>query len=81
MKTAARHRIITSEQIISARQLLGWTKVKLAKQSNISPLSVSKLEDPTALTKAKPKTLVAVRTAFEDAGIVFDHDGVRQKAD
>ena len=80
MKTAARHRIITSEQIISARQLLGWTKTKLAQQSNISPLSVSNLEDPTALSKSKPKTLVAVRTAFEDAGIVFDHDGVRKRA-
>jgi DNA-binding XRE family transcriptional regulator len=80
MKTAARHRIITAEQIISARRLLSWTKLKLAKQSKISRHSVSNLEDPAALSKAKPKTLVAVRTAFEDAGIVFDHDGVRQKA-
>ena len=81
MKTAARHRIITSEQIISARQLLGWTKLKLAQQSKLSANSASKLEDPTALSKAKPRTLVAVRTAFEDAGIVFDYDGVRRKFD
>ena len=81
MKTAARHRIITSEQIISARQLLGWTKLKLAQQSKISSNCASKLEDPTALSKAKPKTLVAVRAAFEDVGIVFDRDGVRLKVD
>lgn len=81
MKTSALHRIITSEQIISARQLLGWTKLKLAQQSKINRNSVSKLEDPTALSKAKPQTLVAVRAAFEGVGIVFDRDGVRQKFD
>ena len=42
---------------------------------------MSKLEDPTALSKAKPQTLVAVRAAFEGVGIVFDRDGVRQKFD
>ena len=42
---------------------------------------MSKLEDPTALSKAKPQTLVAVRAAFEDVGIVFDRDGVRLKVD
>lgn len=81
MKTSALHRIITSEQIISARQLLGWTKLKLAQQSKINRNSLSKLEDPISLSKAKPKTLVAVRATFEDAGIVFDRDGVRLKVD
>jgi hypothetical protein len=81
MKTAALNRIISSEQIISARRLLGWTKLKLAQQSKISPLSVTSLEDPRVLSKARPQTLAALRTAFEDAGIVFDHDGVRLKAD
>ena len=81
MKTAARNRIITSEQIISSRRLLGWTKIKLARQSNIGVNGVSGLEDPTVLSKARPQTLVAIRRAFEEAGIIFDHDGVRLKID
>ena len=66
---------------MSACQLLGWTMNKLAKQSKVGVAAVYRLEDPEALSKARPKTLVAVRTAFEDAGIVFDGDGVRLKAD
>lgn len=81
MKTAARHRIITSEQIIIARHLLSWTKIKLARQSNISVNVVSGLEDPEILTKARPQTLAAVRSAFESVGIVFDRDGVRLNID
>lgn len=38
---------------------------------------MSGLEDPTVLSKARPQTLAAVRKAFEEAGIVFEHDGVR----
>jgi hypothetical protein len=81
MKTAARHRIITSEQFISARQLLGWTMNKLALQSKIGVSAVYRLEDPASLSTARPKTLVAVRTAFEAAGIIFERDGVRLKPD
>lgn len=81
MKTAARHRIITTEQIMSACQLLGWTMSKLSKQSKISVTAIYRLEDPEALSKARPKTLVAVRTALEDAGIVFNGDGVQLSAD
>lgn len=79
MQTVARHRIITSEQIVAARQLLGWTMHKLALQSKIGVNAVYRLDDQAALSRARPKTLVAVRTAFEDAGIVFDGDGVRLK--
>lgn len=76
MQTRARKRIITSEQIIKARNLLCWTSYYLAKRAGVSTLSVNRVETPEGLLGARSVTLSNIRLAFEAAGIVFSDGDV-----
>jgi hypothetical protein len=69
-------RPLTSAQIRAARALLRWSAEDLAKQSVLSVATIRRAElseDQTAMTAANE---LAVRRAFEAAGVVFiDENG------
>jgi hypothetical protein len=72
---------ISSQQSRGARGLLNWTLSDLADASAIGLSTLKHFEHSRRRTT--PENLVAVRDAFEKAGIVFESDskfvGVRLK--
>ncbi len=60
---------ITGAQVRNARNLLGWTRDRLAGASGLSPTTISHLESgkrwPTALR------LSSIRCVLEDFGVIF----------
>jgi len=65
---------ISGTQVREARELLGWTRDRLAGASGLSPTTISHLEAgkrwPTA-----PR-MSSIRCALEDFGIIFvDENG------
>lgn len=65
-------------QCRAARGLLDWTQSDLAKQSGVAQKTVVDFE--RGLTKLHRRTLDAMVTAFEAAGIEFINRGVRMRA-
>ena len=60
------------EQLRGARALLGWSQSETATRAGVAPISVLKLETGQIVSE---KLSLALRTALEDAGVVFiDHD-------
>ena len=74
--------MITSAQIRAARGILDWSRKDLAQSSGVSFASMMRLESFDRVPASNFKTLAAVKTAFESAGIEFigspdDGPGVR----
>jgi len=74
--------MITSAQIRAARGMLDWSRKDLAKSSGLSFASMMRLESFDGVPSSNFKTLEAIKTAFEQAGIEFigtpeDRPGVR----
>jgi transcriptional regulator with XRE-family HTH domain len=69
--------ILTSERCKAARRLLGWSLMALANRSPVSETTLRNFEK--AKTTPTPFKLMAIRRAFEAAGIEFDDksDGAR----
>jgi len=63
--------LITSRQIKAARALLGLTAAKLAEISNIGFTTIIRLESFDGVPAGNVKTLEAVQSALEKAGIEF----------
>jgi transcriptional regulator with XRE-family HTH domain len=64
---------VDAKQSRAARELLGWTQAQLAEAASIRLGSVRSFEGGQCeTTEAK---LLAISTAFEEAGIVFESDG------
>lgn len=63
--------MITSEQIRAARALLRWEQKQLADASGISLPSIKRLETQPGPLNAQPRTLEAIISTFEAAGVVF----------
>ena len=63
--------MITSRQIKAARALLGLTAAKLAEISNIGFTTIIRLESFEGVPAGNVKTLEAVQSALEKAGIEF----------
>ncbi len=70
--------VITPAQARAARALLGWSQDQLVAVSGVPKRTVARLElgdgDP------QRRTLAAIRTALEQAGVVFtngDEPGVK----
>jgi hypothetical protein len=64
---------ISSQQSRGARGLLNWTLSDLAAASAIGLSTLKHFEHSRRRTT--PENLVAIRGAFEKAGIVFESDG------
>lgn len=63
--------MITSGQIKAARALLGLTVADLAKLSGIGFTTMVRMESADGIPAGNVKTLTAVKTAIEKAGIEF----------
>jgi predicted transcriptional regulator len=71
---------ITPAQCRAARGLLAITQSRLAELSEVSTRAINSFEGGT--TKPVPSSLMALKMAFERAGVVFlDNDGVRLRRD
>ena len=78
--------MITSAQIRAARGILDWSRRDLANISGISFASMMRLESFDGVPASNFKTLVAIKKAFEEAGVEFigtpeKGAGVRWKLD
>jgi len=63
--------VITSEQIRAARALLRWEQRNLADASKVSLPSIKRLETVPGPLAAQERTVAALRTALEAAGVEF----------
>jgi transcriptional regulator with XRE-family HTH domain len=64
-------------QCRAARALLDWTQADLVEHSGVAQKTVADFE--RGLTKLHRRTLTAIVSAFENAGIEFINRGVRLK--
>jgi transcriptional regulator with XRE-family HTH domain len=76
--------MISSEQIRAARALLRWTAQKLADVSGIGTATIKRMEVMDGVPSGQVRTIEALRSALEDAGVEFvgspnDRPGVRLK--
>lgn len=63
--------MLTGEQIKAARGLLRWEQKDLAGASGVSEQTIIRMEKMTGLVSGQISTIQALKSAFEDAGIVF----------
>lgn len=63
--------MITSEQIKAARAMLGLTVAEMAKLAGIGFTTMVRLESAEGVPAGNVKTLTAVKSAIEKAGIEF----------
>ena len=63
--------MITSGQIRASRALLDWTRAQLAEKSGVGISALMRLESANGVPGGHVKTLEAVRSAIEKAGIEF----------
>jgi DNA-binding XRE family transcriptional regulator len=63
--------MLSGVQIRAARALLGWDQTKLAQTAGVSPITVKRLEAAGEDIHAHFATVMKVKTAFEDAGVLF----------
>jgi len=64
---------LTREQSRAARGLIDWSQARLAKESNLSESTVRDFEKDRRLPG--PNNLLAIRTALEQAGVIFLDSG------
>jgi predicted transcriptional regulator len=75
---------VLSEQIRAARALLRWEQKDLAAASKVSLPSIKRLEGQPGGLAAQPRTIEALVSALEGAGVIFvaengEGPGVRLK--
>ena len=58
-------------QIRAARALLGWDQARLAETARVSIITVKRLEAAGEDIHAHFATIMKVKIAFEDAGVLF----------
>ena len=72
--------VITSEQMRAARALIRWEQRDLAETSKVSLPSIKRLETTRGPLAAQSRTIEALRSALELAGVEFtngEQPGVR----
>ena len=74
--------LITSAQIRAARGLLDWSRRELSENSGVGFSSLLRLESAEGVPNSHVKTLEALQSFFEKAGVEFvgspnDGPGVR----
>ncbi len=61
--------MITPDQCLEARELLGWSRVRLGSRCDLSHTSLRRFE--LGVWFPKSERLAAVQHAFEAAGVIF----------
>lgn len=62
---------VSIRQVKAARALLDWSQGDLAQASGISEPTIKRLEASDGDLGGRAETAEAIRTALEDAGIIF----------
>lgn len=62
---------ISIRQVKAARALLGWSQLALAQASGVSYPTIARLEQANGELGGRKSTVNAIRSAFDDAGIIF----------
>jgi transcriptional regulator with XRE-family HTH domain len=64
-------------QVRAARALLGWRQEDLSKASGVGTATIQRVEKSDSPVTGYVSTLVRIKAAFEDAGVLFiDHDDI-----
>ena len=63
--------MLSGVQIRAARALLGWDQAKVAEVAGVSTITIKRLEAAGEDIHAHFATIMKVKTAFEDAGVLF----------
>lgn len=63
--------MISGVQVRAARALLGWDQTKLAEAAGVSVITIKRLEAAGEEIHAQFATVVKVKRAFENAGVLF----------
>jgi predicted transcriptional regulator len=63
--------MISGVQIRAGRALLGWDQARLAEVAGVSIITVKRLEAAGEDIHAHFATVVKVKSAFENAGVLF----------
>ena len=63
--------MISGVQIRAGRALLGWDQAKLGQAAGISIITVKRLEAAGEDIHAHFATVMKVKAAFEEAGVIF----------
>lgn len=71
IKWQASYYMITSEQVRAARALLRWEQKDLAAASTVSLPSIQRLETKPGTLAAQARTIAAIQSALEAAGVEF----------
>jgi PAS domain S-box-containing protein len=79
----APERAVTAAQVRAARGMTGLSKEELAKMAGVSISTVVRLEDANSPVRPRHDTVMSVRRALEQAGVVFTFEagvkpGVRE---
>ena len=77
--------MITGLQIRAARAMLGWSAEQTGDHVSVSRRTVERLEQANGVPDSRTSTLLALKSAFEAAGIEFigtpeDGPGVRLRS-
>lgn len=72
--------MLSSEQMRAARAFLRWEQKDVADASGVSLPSIKRLETQPGELAAQPRTVAAIRSALEQAGVVFIDDNATSTA-
>lgn len=67
--------MLSSEQVRAARAILRMEQSQLAELSGVSLPSIKRLETQPGQLAAQERTVTAIRTALENAGVHFLAEG------
>ena len=73
LRSSAQTATLSAEQSREARELLTWSRVRLAAKSNLSEATIRDFEIGRRIPN--PGTLTRIRQALEGAGVVFTPGG------
>lgn len=63
--------MLTSDQIRAGRALVRWSARELGSRAGISLNTVQRLEAANGIPSTSARTLAAIRTVLEAAGVIF----------
>jgi transcriptional regulator with XRE-family HTH domain len=63
--------MISGVQIRAGRALLGWDQARLAEAAGVSIITIKRLEAAGEEIHAQFSTVIKVKSAFENAGVLF----------
>ena len=69
--------MVSSSQIRAARALLGWSAQVLSEKSGVGSATIKRYEVQEGIPAANTSVLMSIKQCFEDAGIEFTGDPVK----